>query len=130
MMNQPKCSICRSEFVDNDRVIFSHKETFTFKPASVPDVPEIIQTSSGPREVSAAAVLSPAALAESRKEHQRTAVVNTFVDWGKANIPDDAFHFRHQWCEPQRVASGLPNNHAIGKHSIRFVRSMPKRMHG
>jgi hypothetical protein len=112
--------------MDLQRVIFSHRETFTFKPADVPDVPVVIQGPRGPREVSAAAVLSPAALAESRKEHQRQAVVNTFCDWGKAAVPEGAFYFRHQWCEPVRTGAGA-SGHGINKHAIRFTRGMVQR---
>lgn len=113
MMNKPKCAYCRADFMDTDRVIFSHKNTFTFKPADVPDTVN-------------AAKVSPAELAESRKEHQRTAVVNTIVDWGKAAIPEDAFHFRHQWCEPVRTASGVGSGSAINKHAIRFTRTLAR----
>ncbi len=102
-----KCQICRTDLMDNDRVVFSHKETFTFKPAGVPDTVK-------------AASVSPEALAESRKDHQRTVVVNTFVDWGKATIPADAFYFRHIWCEPARTGAKAGNS--FNKHAIRFTR--------
>ncbi len=109
------CQICHNELIEGDRVIFSHKETFIFKPADVPDT------------VNAARV-SPEELAESRKDHTRTAVVNTFVDWGKATIPQDAFYFRHQWCEPVRTAAG-GGAHPVNKHAVRFTRGMVKRSH-
>jgi hypothetical protein len=112
----PKCAYCQNEFMDNDRVVFSHKETFVFKPAHVPDT------------VNAARV-SPEELRESRAEHLKTAVVNTFCDWGKATIPEDAFNFRHQWCEPQRTGAGA-GAHAVTKHAIRFGRAAPGRLHG
>lgn len=130
MTTPTKCQICRNEFVDTDRVIFSHRDTFVFKPADVPDAPVIRQRKDGTfHEVSAAAVLSPHALAQSRAEHLRTAVVNTFGDWGKMTIPEGAFYFRHQWCEPQRTGSA-GSLHPVTKHSIRFGRSAPGRMHG
>jgi hypothetical protein len=117
-MTEPrKCAICHNDLMDTDRVIFSHKETFVFKPADVPDIVN-------------PAKVTPAELAESRKEHLRTSVVNTFCDWGKATLPADAFNFRHQWCEPVRTASGVGNVHAVNKHAIRFGRAMPGRLHG
>lgn len=109
-----KCQICHNDLNANDRVIFSHKETFVFKSANVPDTVN-------------PAKVSPTELAESRKDHLKTAVVNTFCDWGKAVIPEDAFYFRHQWCEPMRTGSDGGSTHAINKHAIRFSRSMPGR---
>ena len=103
------CVYCHNGFHDNDRVIFSHRETFVFKPADVPDT------------INPAAA-TPAELAESRKDFQRTTVVNTFVDWGKASIPADAFSFRHQWCEPQRTGATGAIHH-VNKHAIRFNRT-------
>lgn len=126
MMNDPKCAYCKNDFMDNDRVIFSHKETFVFKPAHIPD-PEIFNEKG--MKVNVAATQSPEYMRELRKEHLRTAVVNTFCDWGKATLPADAFHFRHQWCEPVRTGSGA-GAHAVTKHSIRFNRAAPGRMHG
>ena len=108
-MTIPKgCQICRTEFQDNDRVIFSHKSTFIFKPAHEMDTVNPAQ-------------VSPQELAESRKDFQKTAVVNTFADWGKAEIPEGAFYFRHQWCEPQKTgaATGI---RGASKHAIRFGR--------
>lgn len=110
------CAICHTEFIETDMVIFSHKETFTFKPADVPDTVK-------------AASVTPAVLAASRKDYQRTAIANTFGVWGKMTIPADAFHFRHQWCEPVRTGAG-PGGHAVNKHAIRYGRSAPGRMHG
>ena len=108
-----RCQICKNDLQENDRVIFSHKETFVFKPASEPDTVN-------------AAKVSPEELRESRKEFTRIAVVNTFCDWGKATLPDDAFYFRHQWCEPVRTGTG-GNAHPINKHAVRFSRQMPGR---
>ena len=111
------CVRCHNEFVENDRVIYNTRETFVFKPADVPDTVN-------------PAKVTPAELAESRKEHLRTAVASVFVDWGKAQVPDGAFNFRHQWCEPIRTGSGAGNAHAVNKHAIRFGRAMPGRLHG
>ena len=116
MTTTRKCAYCHNDLMDNDRVIFSHRETFTWKPANVPDTVN-------------AATASPAELAESRKEHQRTAVVNTFCDWGKATVPEDAFNFRHPQCEPQRTGAA-GSMHPVNKHAIRFSRQMPGRHHG
>ncbi len=110
------CQICHCPLVSTDRVIFSHKETFIFKPADVPDTVN-------------AAQVSPAELAESRKDHLRTAIVNTFVDWGKATIPQDAYYFRHQWCEPVRTGDS-GSAHPVNKHGIRFGRAAAGRLHG
>lgn len=113
-----KCAICKNDFVDKERVIFSSRETFVFKPAHVPDAPGINP-----------ARMSPQELTESRKDHLRTEVVNTFCDWDKADVPPGAFHFRHQWCEPVRTgASGSVQG--INKHAIRFGRAAPGRLHG
>ena len=117
------CSICHIYFMDNDRVIFSHRETFVFKPAHVQDEPVIRQKPDGTiQEVSAAATLTPQALAYMRKDHQKTAIVNTFCDWGKAQLPEGAFHFRHQWCEPSQTGAG-PGGTPANKHMIRFSRT-------
>ncbi len=97
-------------------MIYSHKETFTFKPAEVPDTVN-------------AAKVSPEELAASRAEHTRTAVVNTFSVWGQAGVAPEAFYFRHQWCEPVRTGAGA-GAHPVGKHGIRFGRAMPGRLHG
>ncbi len=123
------CGYCKEQFEDHDRVIYSTRETFIFKPADVQDEPVVIQGKHGPQEVSAAAVLSPEALKEQRKAHLRTAIVNVFVDWGKADVPEGAFNFRHQWCEPQRTGAN-GSLHPVNKHAARFNRSMPRRLHG
>jgi hypothetical protein len=130
MTLEPKCAYCQNEFMNNDRVIFSHRETFIFKPAHIPDI-EISTPGPSGREIlrPAAAILSPEALAKSREDYKRTAVVNTFCDWGKATIPNDAFNFRHQWCEPVKTGSG-GGAHAVTKHSIRFGRAAAGRLHG
>jgi hypothetical protein len=110
------CAICHEEFQDNERVIFSSRETFIFKPAGIPDIVN-------------PANVSTDELRDSRKEHLKTAVVNTFCDWGKAQIPENAFHFRHQGCEPQRT--GASNSlHPVNKHSIRFRSAKAKRFNG
>lgn len=115
--------------MDNDRVIFSHKETFVFKPAHVND-PEVYEMKNGRQvKVNLAATQSPEYMRELRKKHLRTAVVNTFCEWGKAILPDDAFNFRHQWCEPIRTGAGV-GAHAVTKHAIRFNRTAPGRPRG
>lgn len=125
------CANCKTELMPGERVIYSHKETFTFKPASVPDEPLEIPGQDGKlRKVSAAAVLTPMALAERRKDYQKTAVVNTFGVWGKMAVPPDAFYFRHQWCEPVRTGAGATGGlHPLNKHAVRYQRSMVKRSH-
>lgn len=129
MTTPTKCQICHNKFIDTDRVIFSHRDTFVFKPANVQD-PEVFEMKNGVQvKVNLAAAQSPEYMRELRKEHLRTAVVNTFGDWGKMTIPEGAFYFRHQWCEPQRTGSA-GSLHPVTKHSIRFGRSAPGRMHG
>lgn len=118
MTNERKCAICHGEFDDNVRVIYSSRETFVFKPAHVPDTVN-------------PALVSPAELEASRRENPdnlKTAVVNTFVDWGKAVIPEGAFHFRHQWCEPQKTGSGIGLR--SNRHTIRFNRSAVRSQRG
>lgn len=124
------CRICRLDFLENERVIFSHRDTFIFKPAHIKDI-EIATPGPGGAKVfrPAAAILSPDALAKTREDYKRTVVVNTFGDWGKMQTPEGAFNFRHQWCEPVRTGSGYPQGPGQNKHAIRFARSMTKRSH-
>lgn len=124
------CRICQDSFEPNDRVIFSATQEFVFKPAHMNDEPIVQRDKDGKKiKVSPAAVLSPDQLREARKDYLKTAVVNVFVDWGKADIPQDAFNFRHQWCEPHRTAT-IGSLHPVSKHSIRFGRGMAKRLNG
>ncbi len=99
-----RCQICKDDLVDGDRVIFSHKETFVFKPADVPDTVN-------------PAKVSVSELAESRKEYLKTTIANTFCDWGKAAVPEDAFYFRHQWCEPSERAPAEVATRSISTRS-------------
>lgn len=125
------CPLCHQILEVGERVIYSARETFVFKPAHEVDPPVIRKNKYGHEmEVSAAAVLSPEALAKSREEYKRTAVVNVFVDWGKAAMQEGAFNFRHQWCEPQRTGSGPMGLHATSKHSVRWTRTAARRING
>lgn len=116
MINNQKCAYCHNGFNDNDRVVFSHRDTFIFKPLDIEDTVN-------------AAKVSAEELRESRKEYLRTAIGNTFCDWGKAVVPEGAFNFRHQWCEPMRTGAGA-GAHAVTKHSIRFNRAAAGRLRG
>lgn len=121
MMTTAKiCAICRNELADKDRVIYSHRSTFVFKPADVED-PEVFNEKG--LRVNLAATLAPDALRELRKDHMRTAIVNTFVTWGQATIPLDAYYFRHQGCDPIPTGAGGNQTHPLNKHMIRFRRS-------
>lgn len=119
MMKIVSCRHCGLILEEKDRVIYSQRQTFVFKPIDVPDAPGV-----NPAE------MTPDELRESRKDHLRTTIGNIFVDWGKEPIPDDAFNFRHQWCEPIRTASA-GNLHNVNKHAIRFARrAAPRRGNG
>lgn len=122
------CSVCRNELQNGERVVYSHRETFIFKPANVPDVPMTRRVGDKEISVPAAAVLSPQELMETRKEHTRTEVATTYIVFGSAEIPPLAFGVRHQDCVI-RTASGV-GGHGVSKHAIRWQRGQAgRRMH-
>ena len=89
--------------------MFNFVDTFIFKPADVADTVN-------------PAKVSPGELAASRSGHTKSAVVTSFVMWGKATIPMDAFNFRHESCEPLRTGEGASGN-PLNRHAIRYQRS-------
>ncbi len=107
-----KCSVCRNDLMDGDKVVYNHRETFVFKPAHVPDTVN-------PAKVSQEELL------ESRKEHTRSEVATTYATYGKAQIPDLAFGTRHVACLQVTGASG--GAHPLNKHHMRYSRTMQRR---
>jgi hypothetical protein len=121
------CSICTQEFIDGERIIANVRETFVFKPADVPDVKMYEPNGKGGlREVNAAAVLSPEALRESRKEHLRTEMGIVFAIFGKATLPEGAFNLRHSHCGVIRTGEARTGEHPLTKHQIRYSRQIRK----
>jgi hypothetical protein len=107
-----KCSVCRNDLEEGDKIVYNHRETFVFKPAHVKDTVN-------------PAVVSQGELLESRKEHTRTEVATTYGDYGKAQIPDLAFGIRHVAClQPTGSSAGA---HPINKHHARYQRTMMRR---
>ena len=107
------CSICNIEFEDNDNTMFNNRVSFVFKPADTQD-------SVNP------ALVTPAELAESRKEYQRTEIATVFQRWGKGEIPAGAFNFRHTHCGV--VQTGVGSGGApLNKHDIRYQRSLVRK---
>jgi hypothetical protein len=120
-----KCATCPQEFLNGERITANVKETFIFKPAHVPDVKMYEPDGKGGvRELNAAAVLTPEALAASRKDHTRTAIATIFLTYGMAELPEGAFNPRHLYCGVMRTAEVRSGSHAIDKHAIRFSRTM------
>jgi hypothetical protein len=117
-----KCVICGIDFMDNDRVALSIRETFVFKPAHILD-PEVFDEK-GVR-INLAAVKDPDALRELRKDYLKTEVGTQFVTWGKAEPPEGAFNFRHAECSVVRTGS-VAGTHPAMKHAIRYGRAMRK----
>lgn len=115
------CQGCHQPIEGKDPIIYGVRETFVFKPADVEDEPAIIDGKDGPREVNAAAILSPDALRESRKDHLRQEIATVF---SSANEPlrEGAFNVRHSWCAQQVQSTGSIRPHPIYKHAIRFQR--------
>lgn len=109
-----KCSVCRNDLVDGEKIVYNHRETFVFKPAHVAD-----------KETINPATASQAELLESRSEHTRTEVATTYGDYGKAQIPDLAFGVRHVAClQPTGSTTGA---HPANKHHARYSRTMMRR---
>lgn len=92
--------------------MFNKKETFIFKPADVPDTVN-------------PAKVTPAELMESRKDYTKTSIATVFQIWGKADVPEGSFNFRHLHCGVTRTGHGPPGA-LMQKHAIRFNRSMDR----
>lgn len=122
------CPICHEEFQTDDRCQANVLETFIFKPASADDKKMIKKLPDGRIiEVSAAATLSPEALAESRKDHKKTVMATTYFVYGRVPVPEGATSVRHVACVVQKTGALSSGAHPMGKHSIRYSRSMVKR---
>lgn len=121
------CAICHDALEQNDRVMFNKRETFIFKPADVPDV-KIFQPDGrgGVREVNAAAVLTPDALAESRKDYMKTVMATVYAIVGKDPLPEDAISVRHVHCGVPHTAAIHTGAHPVTKHAIRFSRGIKR----
>ena len=121
------CAVCHEPLEIDDRVVFNKRETFIFKPANVDDV-KIYQPDGkgGVREVNAAAVLSPDALAETRKDYKKTELATVYARFGKEPLPEGAINVRHAQCGVHRTGAALTGAHPLSKHSIRFSRGIKR----
>ena len=118
------CPSCHENFIDGDRVQANVPRTFVFKPADVDDVKIVHKNKFGqPIEISAAAVLAPDALADSRSEHKKTVIATMFFTYGKVETPKDAANVRHVACAVRRTGERFGTVHPAHKHEVRFQRS-------
>lgn len=119
------CPACHENFVEGERLQANVPKTFIFKPAEIPDITVMRKSKYGPEvQVSAAAELSPDALAESRAEHTKTVISTMFFTFGKVEIPDGAANVRHVTCAIRRTGERRGGAHPVNKHDIRHQRSI------
>lgn len=113
------CAICHVPLEKNDRVVFNRHETFICKPAHVQDEPGINP-----------ALLTPDELAESRKDHKRTALATVYASYGIDPLPESVINVRHVYCGVQKTGESHSGAHPVTKHAVRYSRMMPRRMNG
>jgi hypothetical protein len=72
------------------------------------------------------AKVSASELADSRKEHKKTAMSERFFDFQIDMKTDDLLNMRHMVCSVSRTGDALNLTHPIMKHAVRYSRGVSR----